>query len=71
MKHAVREDPDVMLVGEMRDQETFMTAIHAAETGHLVFGTIHASTRPARSAVFSTCSRRTCTPRCAARSPST
>jgi twitching motility protein PilT len=43
MKHAVREDPDVMLVGEMRDPETFMTAIHAAETGHLVFGTIHAS----------------------------
>jgi twitching motility protein PilT len=33
-----------MLVGEMRDRETFMTAIHAAETGHLVFGTIHAST---------------------------
>jgi twitching motility protein PilT len=46
MKHAVREDPDVMLVGEMRDKETFMTAIHAAETGHLVFGTIHASTAP-------------------------
>jgi twitching motility protein PilT len=46
MKHAVREDPDVMLVGEMRDRETFMTAIHAAETGHLVFGTIHASTAP-------------------------
>jgi twitching motility protein PilT len=43
MKHAVREDPDVMLVGEMRDEETFMTAIHAAETGHLVFGTIHAA----------------------------
>jgi len=43
MKHAVREDPDVMLVGEMRDRETFATAIHAAETGHLVFGTIHAS----------------------------
>ena len=43
MKHAVREDPDVMLVGEMRDEETFLTAIHAAETGHLVFGTIHAS----------------------------
>ena len=43
MKHAVREDPDVMLVGEMRDEETFMTAIHAAETGHLVFGTVHAS----------------------------
>lgn len=44
MKHAVREDPDVMLVGEMRDRETFETAIRAAETGHLVFGTIHAST---------------------------
>jgi twitching motility protein PilT len=43
MKHAVREDPDVMLVGEMRDRETFATAIHASETGHLVFGTIHAS----------------------------
>jgi twitching motility protein PilT len=43
MKHAVREDPDVMLVGEMRDRESFSTAIHAAETGHLVFGTIHAS----------------------------
>ena len=46
MKHAVREDPDIMLVGEMRDQETFETAIHAAETGHLVFGTIHASNAP-------------------------
>ena len=46
MKHAVREDPDVMLVGEMRDKETFLTAIQAAETGHLVFGTIHASSAP-------------------------
>jgi twitching motility protein PilT len=46
MKHAVREDPDVMLVGEMRDRETFEAAIQAAETGHLVFGTIHASTAP-------------------------
>jgi twitching motility protein PilT len=43
MKHAVREDPDIMLVGEMRDEETFLTAIHAAETGHLVFGTLHTS----------------------------
>ncbi|MEZ6076495.1 MAG: ATPase, T2SS/T4P/T4SS family [Pirellulaceae bacterium] len=42
MKHMVPKI-DVILVGEMRDQETFMTAIHAAETGHLVFGTIHAS----------------------------
>ena len=46
MKHAVREDPDIMLVGEMRDRDTFETAIHAAETGHLVFGTIHASGAP-------------------------
>lgn len=46
MKHAVREDPDIMLVGEMRDMETFETAIHAAETGHLVFGTIHAASAP-------------------------
>lgn len=46
MKHAVRQDPDIMLVGEMRDRETFETAIHAAETGHLVYGTIHASSAP-------------------------
>jgi twitching motility protein PilT len=44
LKHAMREDPDVMLVGEMRDHETFEAAVHAAETGHLVFGTIHANT---------------------------
>jgi twitching motility protein PilT len=43
MRHAVREDPDVILVGELRDKETFATAVHAAETGHLVFATIHAS----------------------------
>lgn len=46
MKHAVREDPDIILVGELRDRDTFETAIRAAETGHLVFGTIHASTSP-------------------------
>jgi twitching motility protein PilT len=46
MKHGVREDPDIMVVGEMRDRETFETAIQAAETGHLVFGTVHASTAP-------------------------
>ena len=46
MKHAVREDPDIIFVGEMRDRETFETAMRAAETGHLVFGTIHASTAP-------------------------
>ncbi|MBX9579673.1 MAG: PilT/PilU family type 4a pilus ATPase, partial [Gemmataceae bacterium] len=43
LKHAVREDPDVILVGEMRDADTFEAAIHAAETGHVVLGTIHAS----------------------------
>jgi twitching motility protein PilT len=43
LKDAVRQDPDVMLIGELRDIETFEAAVHAAETGHLVFGTIHAS----------------------------
>ncbi len=43
LKHAVREDPDIILVGEMRDADTFEAAVHAAETGHVVFGTIHAS----------------------------
>src|SRR5207247_750862 len=37
------QDPDVILVGELRDRDSFESAIHAAETGHLVFGTIHAS----------------------------
>jgi twitching motility protein PilT len=46
LKDAVRQDPDIILVGELRDQETFSAALHAAETGHLVFGTIHASTAP-------------------------
>jgi twitching motility protein PilT len=43
LKDAVRQDPDVILIGELRDVETFEAAVHAAETGHLVFGTIHAS----------------------------
>ncbi|MEZ6139456.1 MAG: PilT/PilU family type 4a pilus ATPase [Zavarzinella sp.] len=43
LKDAVRQDPDVILVGELRDIETFEAAVHSAETGHLVFGTIHAS----------------------------
>ena len=46
LKHAVRQDPDIILVGEMRDRDTFGAALHAAETGHLVFGTIHASSAP-------------------------
>ena len=43
LKYLMREDPDVVLIGEMRDEETFMAALNAAETGHLVFGTVHAS----------------------------
>ncbi|MFW6056002.1 MAG: type IV pilus twitching motility protein PilT [Chloroflexota bacterium] len=41
LKHALRHDPDVILVGEMRDLDTISTAITAAETGHLVLGTLH------------------------------
>ncbi|PZP54291.1 MAG: type IV pili twitching motility protein PilT, partial [Micavibrio aeruginosavorus] len=43
---ALREDPDVILVGEMRDHETIALALTAAETGHLVLGTLHANTAP-------------------------
>jgi twitching motility protein PilT len=41
LRAALRQDPDVILVGEMRDVETIETALHAAETGHLVFSTLH------------------------------
>jgi len=41
LRSALREDPDVIMIGEMRDQETIATALTAAETGHLVFGTLH------------------------------
>ena len=41
LRAALREDPDVILVGEIRDQETLSTALKAAQTGHLVFGTLH------------------------------
>lgn len=43
LRHALRQDPDVILVGEMRDLETISIALTAAETGHLVFGTLHTS----------------------------
>jgi twitching motility protein PilT len=43
LKALVRENPDVVLIGEMRDKETFEAALNAAETGHLVYGTIHSS----------------------------
>src|SRR5918994_1765440 len=46
LKAALRQDPDVILVGEMRDLETIQTALTAAETGHLVFATLHTQTAP-------------------------
>ena len=46
LKHVLRQDPDVILVGEMRDLESISTAITAAETGHLVFATLHTQDAP-------------------------
>jgi twitching motility protein PilT len=46
LRAALREDPDVVLVGELRDLETIAIAIETAETGHLVFGTLHTNTAP-------------------------
>ncbi|MEP6925726.1 MAG: type IV pilus twitching motility protein PilT [Pyrinomonadaceae bacterium] len=46
LRAALREDPDILLVGEMRDLETVSIAIETAETGHLVFGTLHTTTAP-------------------------
>ena len=46
LRASLREDPDIILVGEMRDLETIQLALTAAETGHLVFGTLHTSSAP-------------------------
>lgn len=46
LKFALRQDPDVILIGEMRDRETITAALTAAETGHLVFGTLHTNSAP-------------------------
>ncbi len=46
LRASLREDPNVILIGEMRDKETIETAITAAETGHLVFGTLHTGSAP-------------------------
>jgi len=46
LKYALRQDPDVILIGEMRDKETIGAALTAAETGHLVFGTLHTNSAP-------------------------
>ncbi|HET9959464.1 MAG TPA: type IV pilus twitching motility protein PilT [Polyangiaceae bacterium] len=47
LRAALREDPDIVLLGEMRDLETIAIALETAETGHLVFGTLHTSSAPA------------------------
>ena len=46
LKYAMRQDPDIILIGEMRDKETIEAALSAAETGHLVFGTLHTNSAP-------------------------
>ncbi len=46
LKFAMRQDPDIILIGEMRDRETIEAGLTAAETGHLVFGTLHTSSAP-------------------------
>lgn len=46
LKFSMRQDPDIILIGEMRDKETIEAALTAAETGHLVFGTLHTSSAP-------------------------
>ncbi len=43
LRHVIRQDPDIILIGEMRDEETFMAAMSASETGHLVFSTLHST----------------------------
>jgi twitching motility protein PilT len=59
LRRVLREDPDVILVGEMRDLETISMALTAAETGHLVFGPCTPRTPPRRSTASSTSSRPT------------
>ena len=71
LRAALREDPDIVLVGEMRDLETMAIAIETAETGHLVFGTLHTTTAAvARWTASSTSSRPTGRRRSASCSPS-
>ena len=65
LRRVLRQDPDVILIGEMRDEETVQTALSAAETGHLVFSTSTPWTPRRRSTASSSSSRRTCTTRCA------
>ncbi|MCX6906936.1 MAG: PilT/PilU family type 4a pilus ATPase [Verrucomicrobia bacterium] len=46
LRHIIRQDPDVIMIGEMRDAASFMAALHAADTGHLVLTTLHANSAP-------------------------
>ena len=63
---ALRQDPDVILLGELRDAEAMEIALRAAETGHLVISTVHANPMPGRpSGVLSTCFHRMRSTRCA------
>ena len=66
LRSALREDPDIILVGEMRDPETIGLALTAAETGHLVFATLHTTGAAKTVDVLSTCSppvkKRWCAP---------
>ena len=64
LRAALREDPDVILVGEMRDLETISTAITAAETGHLVFSTLHTSEQTKQLTELSMYFRQTNSSRC-------
>ncbi len=70
LRAALREDPDVVLVGELRDLETTAIAIETAETGHLVFATLHTTAAPRHSTESSTNPPRTGRRRFASCSPS-
>ena len=71
LRAALREDPDVILVGEIRDQETLSAALEAAQTGHLVFGTLHTNsavkTVERVLGMYPLKSRRVCAVRCPSR----
>ena len=65
LRSVLRQDPDIVLVGELRDHETIEAALTLAETGHLTFGTLHTSDASRRSTASSTSSRRTSSSRSA------
>jgi twitching motility protein PilT len=54
LKHVLRQDPDIIMIGEMRDAVSFTAAMSAADTGHLVLSTLHTTTPPNPSTAFST-----------------